>query len=74
MSRKCVITHKGAQNGHNVSHAKNKTNKVTNANLHKKRLFDSESGQWITLKVSSRALRIIDKKGLSAAIREHAFK
>jgi len=70
MSRRCVLSGKKPQNGHAVSHSNNKTNKVTYVNLHKKRLYDSETKQWVTVKVSSRVLRTIDKKGLSAAIRD----
>ena len=70
MSRKCSITKKGLHRGHLVSHANNKTNKVWRANLHVKRLFDSESGKWVRIKVSSRTLRTIDRKGLAATLRD----
>jgi large subunit ribosomal protein L28 len=73
MSRKCQITQKGSQRGCNVSHAHNKTLKRWDANLHWKRLFDSESGKWVRLKVSSRVLRTIDKKGLAQALRDHGL-
>jgi len=69
MARRCAISGKGAQNGHNVSHSNNKTNKVTYPNLKTKRLFNSETGKWITIKVSARTLRTIDKKGLAATLR-----
>jgi len=72
MSRKCDLTGKGRQNGNKVSHANKKAAKVWNPNLHKRRLFDSETGKWVTLKVSSRVLRTIDKKGLSAVLKEAA--
>ena len=72
--RVCRITKQGRQNGHKVSHSNNKTNKVWNSNLHRKRLFDSETGQWVTVKVSSRVLRTIDRKGLSATLRDHGMK
>ncbi len=74
MSRKCSITQKGRLRGHKVSHANNKTNKISNANLHQKRLFDSETGKWVRVKVSSRVLRTIDKKGLSATLRDSGLK
>lgn len=70
MSRRCQITGKGRSTGNNVSKANNKRKKVWNANLHTKRLFDSESGQWVRLRVSSRALRTIDKKGLAATLKD----
>ena len=73
MSRKCQITQKKALTGFNVSHANNKTKKTWQVNLHKKRIFDSETGQWYNLRVSSRALRTIDKIGLSAALRKNGL-
>lgn len=73
MSRRCTVTGKGSQNGHKVSHANNKSNKITYANLHSRRLFDSESGKWVRIRVSSRTLRTIDQKGLSAALRDEGL-
>ncbi len=70
MSRRCSISGKGSQVGHKVSHANNKSNKVTYANLHSRRLYDSESGKWVRITVSSRTLRTIDQKGLSSALRD----
>lgn len=74
MSRKCTITGKGPQRGNKVSHANNKTKKTWNANLHMKRIFDSESGTWLRLKVSSRTLRTIDKKGLAATLKDAGLR
>ncbi len=73
MARRCQISNKGSLHGNNVSHAKNKRRKVWNANLHSKRLFDSETGTWVRVKVSSRILRTIDKKGLSATLKDHGM-
>lgn len=73
MSRKCQISKKGRLTGNNVSKANNKRKKVFNANLHNKRIFDSETGQWVRLKVSSRILRTIDKKGLSSTLRDYGL-
>ncbi len=70
MAKKCQVSGKRALSGNNVSHANNTTRRKWDVNLHKKRLFDSESGQWVTLRVSSRVLRTIDKKGLSATLKE----
>jgi len=71
MSRVCQITKKGPQRGNNVSKAHNKTKKVWNVNLHSKRIFDSETGTWVKVKVSARVLRTINKKGLSATLRDY---
>lgn len=73
MSRKCDITKKSRQKGHIVSHANNKSRKVWQANLKTKRLFDSASGSWVRVKVSARVLRTIDKKGLSATLRDNGL-
>jgi large subunit ribosomal protein L28 len=69
MARKCTISGKSFSRGHNVSHANNKTNKVSYPNLHWKRLYDSEAKKWVRVKVSSRALRTIGKNGLSQVLR-----
>lgn len=74
MSRKCTISGKGLQFGNKVSHANNKTKKVWRANLHTKRIFDSESGTWVRLKISSRTLRTIDKKGLAATLKDAGLR
>lgn len=70
MSRKCQVNGKTAQTGNNVSHAHNKTRKTWNVNLHKKRLFNPETGKWVVLKLSTRALRTVTKRGLSEALKE----
>jgi large subunit ribosomal protein L28 len=74
MSRRCQISKRGNQSGNSVSHANNKRRRTWNANLHMKRVFDSESGTWVRLRLSSRILRTIDKKGLSATLRDYGLK
>jgi large subunit ribosomal protein L28 len=74
MSRKCQISSKGKLRGNRVSHANNRTLRTWEVNLHKKWLFDSATGKSIRLRVSSRVLRTIDKKGLSAALRDYGLK
>ena len=70
MARICQITGKRPQTGNNVSHANNKTKRRFLPNLHKKRFFITEENRWITLKVCTSALRTIDKKGISAVLRD----
>ena len=70
MSRVCELTGKKAMVGNNVSHAMNKTKRKFNANLVKKRFFIPEEDRWVTLKVSTSALKDINKKGISAVIKE----
>lgn len=68
MARVCQITGKRPVSGNNVSHANNKTKRRFLPNLHKKRFYIPEEDAWITLKVSSTALRTIDKYGISAVL------
>jgi len=70
MSRVCELTGKKAMVGNNVSHAMNKTKRKFNANLMKKRFYLPEEDKWVTLKVSASALKNINKKGISAVIKE----
>ncbi|WP_415370725.1 50S ribosomal protein L28 [Patiriisocius sp. Uisw_047] len=70
MSRVCELTGKKAMVGNNVSHAMNKTKRKFNVNLMKKRFYIPEEDKWITLKVSTSALKNINKKGISAVIKE----
>ena len=70
MSRVCELTGKKAMVGNNVSHALNRTKRKFNANLMTKRFYIPEEDKWVTLKVSASALKNINKKGISAVIKE----
>ena len=70
MSRVCELTGKKAMVGNNVSHAMNKTKRKFDANLMTKRFYIPEEDKWIKLKVSASALKNINKKGISAVIKE----
>ena len=70
MSRVCELTGKKAMVGNNVSHAMNKTKRKFDANLIKKRFYIPEEDKWITLKISTSALKNINKKGISAVLKE----
>ena len=70
MSRVCELTGKKAMVGNNVSHALNRTKRKFDANLMTKRFFIPEEDKWITLKVSASALKNINKKGISAVMKE----
>lgn len=70
MSRVCEITGKKPQVGNNVSHAKNKTKRKFYPNLQTKRFYIPEEDSWVTLKVSTSALRTINKKGITAVLKE----
>lgn len=70
MAKVCDITGKRPRVGNNVSHANNKTKRRFYPNLHKKTFYVPEEDAWITLKVSSKALKTINKKGISAVLRD----
>jgi len=70
MSRVCELTGKRAMVGNNVSHAMNKTKRKFNVNLVKKRFYIPEEDKWITLKVSTSALKNINKRGIYAMLKE----
>ncbi len=70
MSRVCELTGKKAMTGNNVSHAMNKTKRTFGVNLIKKRFYIPEEDSWITLKVSTSALKTINKIGISAALKD----
>ena len=70
MSKVCDITGKKVRSGNNVSKANNKTKRKFFPNLHKKRFYIPEQDTWITLKVSSTALRTINKNGINAVLRK----
>ncbi|MCB0372202.1 MAG: 50S ribosomal protein L28 [Cyclobacteriaceae bacterium] len=74
MARVCQITGKRPQTGNNVSHANNKTKRKFYPNLHKKRFFIPEENKWITLKVSANAIKTINKKGISAVLKDAKAK
>lgn len=70
MSKICQITGKRALIGNNVSHSKRRTKRKFYPNLFDKRYYLPEEKRWISLKVSAAGIRLINKKGLSAALKE----
>lgn len=70
MSKVCDITGKKAQVGNNVSHANNKTKRKFYPNLHKKKFYIAEEDKWVTLKVSTTALRTINKNGIASVLKK----
>jgi len=72
MSRICDLTGKRRNNANNVSKSNIKTKRIQSANLQKKRIFDPETGETYTLKLSARAIKTIGKYGtISEFIRKH---
>jgi len=74
MSKKCVITGKKPMVANHVSHAHNKTKRRQLPNLQKKRFWLPEEKRWIRLRLTTRAIRTIDKKGLKTVLREAGIK
>tara|TARA_B100001115_G_scaffold112795_1_gene83608 strand:+ start:139 stop:378 length:240 start_codon:yes stop_codon:yes gene_type:complete len=70
MARVCDITGKKVMVGNNVSHSNRKTKRRFYPNLQIKKFFIPETGEWVTLKVSTNALRTINKKGITAVLKE----
>lgn len=68
MSRVCQVTGKKPITGHNVSHANNKTRRRFLPNLHYKRFWVPSENRFVRLRVSSKGMRIIDKKGIEAVL------
>ena len=73
MSRRCDITGKGPMSANNVSHAHNKTKRRQLPNLQRKKIFVPELGRSIRLRVSTSALRSIDKIGLVPFLKKNGL-
>ena len=70
MSRVCDVTGKKPMFGNNVSHAHNKSRRRFNINLQKKRFWLADENRYVTLRISTRGIRIIDKKGIRKVVNE----
>jgi large subunit ribosomal protein L28 len=70
MARVCQVTGKKPITGNKVSHSNIKTKRRFLPNLQTKRFFLAEEDKWITLKLSSEAIRTINKKGLYTVVKE----
>jgi large subunit ribosomal protein L28 len=68
MSRVCQVTGKKPVAGNNVSHAHNKTRRRFLPNLHTHKFWVEAENRWVKLRVTAKAMRIIDKNGIEAVI------
>lgn len=68
MSRVCQVTGKRPITGNNVSHANNKTRRRFLPNLKKHRFWVEEENRFVSLRVSTKGMRIIDKLGIKAVL------
>ncbi len=74
MSKVCEVTGKKVMFGNNVSFSINKTKRRFDINISKKKFYIPEEDKWVTLNVSSKGIKIINKKGISAALKEARAK
>ena len=68
MARVCEVTGKKPMTGHHVSHANNKTKRRFLPNLQRRRFWVESENRWISLRLSTVALRTIDKNGIDAVL------
>lgn len=70
MARVCLVTGKKTMSGNNVSHANNKTKRRFLPNLQLRKFWVESENRWVRMRVSSAALRTIDKKGIDVVLAE----
>lgn len=70
MARVCQVTGRKPVSGHNVSHSNIKSKRRFLPNLQKKRFYFAEEDRWITLKLTTDAIRTINKNGLSTVVKQ----
>ncbi|MEN9883653.1 MAG: hypothetical protein RLZZ420_870 [Bacteroidota bacterium] len=70
MARVCQVTGKRPITGNKVSHSNIKTKRRFLPNLQTKRFFLAEEDRWVTIKLSSEAIRTINKNGLYTVVKE----
>ena len=68
MSRICQVTGKAPQYGHNVSHSNIKSKRRFLPNLHHHRFWVESENRFVRLRVSTKGMRIIDKKGIDVVL------
>ena len=68
MTRECEVTGKKPVAGNNVSHAKNRTKRRFLPNLQNRKFWVESDNRWVSMRISSAALRTIDKLGIDAVI------
>ena len=74
MSKICEISGKRVMFGNNVSKALNRTKRRFDSNIINKRFYIHEEDKWVTLTLSTATLKTINKKGISAVLKEARAK
>lgn len=70
MSRKCQLTGKKANNAYAISHSHRRTKKLQEVNLQWKRVWWAEGNRWVRLRLSTKAIKTLETKGLAAMAKE----
>ena len=70
MSRKCQLTGKKANNAYAVSHSHRRSKKLQHANLQDKRVWWPEGDRWVRLRLSTKAIKTLNHKGIQAFAKE----
>lgn len=70
MSRKCQLTGKKANNGYAVSHSHRRTKRLQQVNLQWKRVWWPEGNRWVKLRLSTKAIKTLERKSLSEFAKE----
>jgi len=68
MARVCQVTGKAPMSGNNISHANNKTRRRFLPNLQRRRFWVESENRWVSLRLTTAALRTIDKNGIDAVL------
>ena len=68
MARVCIVTGKKPMVGNNVSHANNRTKRRFLPNLQYRRFWVEAENRWVRLRLSTAALRTIDKNGIESVL------
>lgn len=69
MAQRCQLTGAGPTSGNHVSHSHRRTKRRFEVNLQRKRYWVESEDRWVTLRLSTRGMRIVDKRGIDDALR-----
>ncbi|GAB4173981.1 MAG: 50S ribosomal protein L28 [Coleofasciculaceae cyanobacterium] len=70
MARRCQLTGKKANNAFAISHSHRRTKKLQQVNLQWKRIWWPEGNRWVRLRLSTKAIKTLEKRGLQAMAKE----
>lgn len=70
MSRRCELTGKKANNAFAISHSHRRTKRLQQANIQEKRVWWAGGNRWVKMKLSTKAIKTLETKGLEAMAKE----